>query len=82
MEQIIAADPDWLLLGFDPGERADRLLEAYPLLAKTRAAREGRLLVLAPRLLTTVSPFLVAGAERLARALHPDVFREPDGGPR
>ncbi len=74
MEQIIALDPDWLLLGFDPGERSDTLLDAYPLLRTTRAAREGRVIVLPPRLLTSVSPYLVEGAEQLARALHPRAF--------
>lgn len=74
MEQIIALDPDWLLLGFDPGERSDKLLDAYPLLRTTRAAREGRVIVMPPRLLTTVSTYLVDGAETLARALHPQAF--------
>ncbi len=79
LERIIALDPDWLLLGFDPGEDADTLLDAYPLLRATRAAREGRVVVLSPRLLTAVSPFLVEGAESLARTLHPGRFDRGGG---
>lgn len=75
LERILALDPDWLLLGFDPGEDTGRLLDAYPLLRATRAAREGRVLVMAPRQLTAVSPFLVDGAFALARKLHPAAFR-------
>lgn len=74
LERIIAIDPDWIVLGFDAAEDPARVLEAYPLLKTTRAAREGRVVVLGPKYLTTVSPFLVEGAERLARALHPSLF--------
>ncbi len=73
LERILLADPDWLLLGFDPGEKTATVLDAYPLLKTTRAAREGRVIVMSPRELTTVTPFLVDGAEALARALHPEV---------
>ncbi|MCE5245528.1 MAG: ABC transporter substrate-binding protein [Candidatus Polarisedimenticolia bacterium] len=79
LERIIALDPDWLLLGFDPGDDAAKILEAYPLLKKTRAAREGRVIVMRPRLMTTVSPFLVDGAFELARALHPAAFPREAG---
>ncbi len=73
LERILLADPDWLLLGFDPGEKTETVLDAYPLLKTTRAAREGRVIVMSPRELTTVTPFLVDGAEALAQALHPEV---------
>ncbi len=69
MERIIALDPDVLLLGFDEGESLQKLLRAYPLLAKTRAARQGRIIILSPHLLTTVTPFLADGALELARRL-------------
>jgi len=74
-EQILAIDPDVLLLG--QGLDADRsaVLRANPQLEAIRAAKSGRILLLPPRLLTTVTPFLVEGAEQLARQLHPEAFR-------
>ncbi|UCF66735.1 MAG: ABC transporter substrate-binding protein [Acidobacteriota bacterium] len=74
LEQLLALDPDVLLLGFDPRESLEALLAAHPHLATTRAAREGRVIVLAPRYLTTVTPFLADGAWELARTLHPERF--------
>lgn len=82
LERIIALDPDWLLLGFDPGVSKDKVLEAYPLLQKTRAAREGRVLVMAPKRLTTVTPFLAEGVLELARTLHPESFKATPRGRR
>jgi len=74
LERLIALDPDWLLLGFDPDEGVDRRLDAYPLLKQLRAVREGRVVVMSPRRLTAVSPFLVDGVEELARRIHPELF--------
>lgn len=74
-EQILALDPDVLLLGQGLDTDAASVLRAYPQLEATRAARSGRVILLPPRLLTTVSPFLVEGAEQLARKLHPEAFR-------
>ncbi len=75
MEALVALDPEVLLLGFDTGEHPASLLEAYPHLASTRAVRDGRIVILPPRLLTTVTPFLARGVlaleERLA-ALAPE----------
>jgi iron complex transport system substrate-binding protein len=73
-EQIVALDPDVLLLGYDPGENPRAVIEAYPQLARTRAARRGDVVVLAPRQLTTVSPYIAEGVLALARALHPERF--------
>jgi iron complex transport system substrate-binding protein len=74
-EEILALDPDVLLLGQGLDTDAARVLRAYPQLEATRAAKTGRVILLPPRLLTTVSPFLVEGAEQLARKLHPEAFR-------
>ncbi|MCU0223299.1 MAG: ABC transporter substrate-binding protein [Acidobacteria bacterium] len=74
-EQILALDPDVLLLGQGLDTDAVRVLRAYPQLEATRAAKTGRVILLPPRLLTTVTPFLVEGAEQLARKLHPEAFR-------
>lgn len=73
-ERLVALDPDVLLLGLDSGETAEALLAEVPALGALRAAREGRIIELPPRLLTTVTPFLVDGAEALARGLHPEAF--------
>ena len=73
-EQILALDPDVLLLGQGLDTDAVSVLRAYPQLEATRAAKSGRVILLPPRLLTTVSPFLVEGAEQLARKLHPEAF--------
>ena len=73
-EQILALDPDVLLLGQGLDTDAASVLRAYPQLGATRAAKSGRVILLPPRLLTTVSPFLVEGAEQLARKLHPEAF--------
>ncbi len=74
-EQILALDPDVLLLGQGLDTDAAAVLSAYPLLEATRAAKSGRVILLPPKLLTTVTPYLVEGAEQLARKLHPDAFR-------
>lgn len=80
LERILLADPDWLVLGFDPGEKPEAVLAAYPLLGTTRAAKEGRVVVMSPKTLTTVTPFLVDGAEALARTLHPEIgAAHPEG---
>ncbi len=73
LEALVALDPDVLLLGFEPGVSVEQVLAAYPPLAMTRAAREGRVVLMPPRLLTTVTPHLLEGARRLAEALHPDI---------
>lgn len=78
IERILLLDPDVLLLGFDEGESPETLLAAYPHLAKTRAVRLGQIIVLPPRLLTTVSPFLADGALELTRRV--DALRAPESG--
>jgi len=74
-EQILALDPDVLLLGQGLDIDAAAVLRAYPQLEATRAAKGGRVILLPPKLLTTVTPYLVEGAEQLARQLHPEAFR-------
>ncbi|MBP7146509.1 MAG: ABC transporter substrate-binding protein [Acidobacteria bacterium] len=80
IERILAFDPDVLLLvhGLDPGQA----LEAYPLLRTTRAAREGRVIVMPARAVTTVTPFLARAADELARRLHPERFANVGPGAR
>ena len=76
MEAILGLDPDVLLLGFEPNASLEDVLDAYPHLASLRAVREGHVVLLPPRELTTVSPFLVDSAEELAERLHPGLARK------
>lgn len=72
VERLLSLDPDVLLLGLDESPSRDSLLAQYPQLRLLRAVRENRVVIMPPRLLTTVTPYLAEGAETLARALHPD----------
>jgi iron complex transport system substrate-binding protein len=73
-EQVIAADPEYILLSrWSADERANHI-ENHPLLRNLRAVVEKRVIVIEGRYLTSVSHFVVEGAERLARKLHPDRF--------
>ena len=71
MEAILGLDPDILLLGFEPSATLQNVLDAYPHLASLRAVRERRVILLAPRELTTVTPHLLDTAEQLSERLHP-----------
>lgn len=73
-EQVIAADPDFILLSrWSADERAGRI-ENHPLLRNLRAVREKRVLTIAGKYLTSVSHHVVQGAEQLAHMLHADLF--------
>jgi iron complex transport system substrate-binding protein len=72
-EQVIAADPECILTSrWSPDDRSG--IEKHPLLRNLRAVKEGRVIAIEGRYLTTVSQFVVEGPERLARRLHPDRF--------
>ena len=75
VERVLAADPDVFLVGVLPGGTAGAGLSKVPALLTLRAVKEGRIVSLEPRLLTTLSLHLVDAAEALARQLHPDCFR-------
>ena len=70
MEAILGLDPDLLLLGFEPDATLADVLGAYPHLESLRAVSEDRVVLLAPRELTTVTPHLLDTAERLAMDFH------------
>lgn len=71
LERLLALDPEWLLLGLDETPSREGFLETYPQLSALRAVREGRVILMQPRGLTTVTPFLVEGVMELAQRLHP-----------
>ena len=73
-EQVVAADPEIVLLPRWRAEERHGAITNHPILHQLRAVREGRIVAIEGRYLTSVSPHVVAGAERLARALHPGRF--------
>ena len=73
-EQVIAADPDYVLSSKWSADERSNAIENHPLLRSLRAVAEKRVIAIEGRYLTTVSQFIVEGAERLARRLHPDRF--------
>ncbi|MBI4221049.1 MAG: ABC transporter substrate-binding protein [Chloroflexi bacterium] len=75
-ERVLAADPDVLLLVAWKVDNQDTEAAMPPALRTLRAVREGHVVSLEGRYLSTVSQFVVDGAERLARKLHPECFRE------
>jgi iron complex transport system substrate-binding protein len=73
-EQVIAADPDVILLSRWSADEREGHIENHPLLRNLRAVQEKRVIAIEGRYLTSVSQYVVEGAERLARKLHPDHF--------
>jgi iron complex transport system substrate-binding protein len=73
-EQVIAADPEFVLLSTWSGDERAGQIENHPLLRNLRAVEEKRVIAIEGRYLTSVSHFVVDGAERLAGKLHPDRF--------
>jgi iron complex transport system substrate-binding protein len=73
-ERVVAADPEIVLLSrWKADERQSRIAN-HPILRQLRAVREGHVIAIEGRYLTSVSQFVVEGADRLARALHPGRF--------
>ena len=75
LEQVVALDPEVLVVQEDDPLVAE--LERNPALRILRAVREGRVIRVPARYLTTVSHFIVDGVEYLAEAL----ARMAGGGP-
>jgi iron complex transport system substrate-binding protein len=69
-ERAFAADPDIILVGTWPGSVES--LTAHPLLSKTRAVREGRVVALPTEKLVALSQFTADAAWALAHLIHPD----------
>jgi iron complex transport system substrate-binding protein len=73
-EQVIASDPEFILLGqWSADERASRI-ENHPLLRNLGAVRKNRVIPIEGRYLLSVSHHAVEGAEQLARRLHAERF--------
>jgi iron complex transport system substrate-binding protein len=74
-ERAFVADPDAILIGVWPGAR-DSVVQ-HPLLSKTRAVREGRVLEMPTELLVTLSHHAAEASWYLASALHRDRVPTP-----
>jgi iron complex transport system substrate-binding protein len=77
-ERVVAANPDVVLLTRWKGDDRQGQIANHPILRQLPAVREGRTIEIEGRYLTSVSQFIVEGAERLARALHPAHFPKED----
>ncbi|SIO04444.1 iron complex transport system substrate-binding protein [Singulisphaera sp. GP187] len=73
-ERVVAADPDVVLLSYWKEDERQGQIASHPILRQLRAVREGHVIAIESRYLTSVSPYVVEATERLARALHPDRF--------
>ena len=73
-ERIVAADPEIVLLSRWKADERQSQVANHPILRQLRAVRESHVIAIEGRYLTSVSQFVVEGAERLARALHPGRF--------
>lgn len=74
-EEIIAGDPEWLLL--NEGLPASAVqMDAYN---RTTAVREGQVLRLNPNYANQPAPRIVYPIETIARALHPEAMADVDG---
>jgi iron complex transport system substrate-binding protein len=69
-ERAFVADPDVILIGVWPGARDS--VAQHPLLSKTRAVREGRIVEMPTELLVTLSHHAAEASWYLASVLHPD----------
>ncbi|HEX3870749.1 MAG TPA: ABC transporter substrate-binding protein [Pirellulales bacterium] len=75
-ERIIASDPDFIVLANWTADDRHADIKNHPLLRNLRAVSANKTIVIDARYLLCVSQYVVEGAERLARALHPDRFRD------
>ncbi len=71
-EQVLAANPEIILQCRWSGDERGGNIELHPLLRNLQAVREKRVISIEGRYLTSISQFVVEGAERLAQALHFD----------
>jgi iron complex transport system substrate-binding protein len=76
-ERALAADPDFFLVakGSDRGK-----LEGHPVLAKSRAVKQGHVIEMPPELIMTLTHHAARSCWFLAHALHPD--RAPEAPPK
>ena len=79
LEELIRRDPDVILvLNKDCGSKEDCLKE-WRRFPDLKASRTNRIYTLEADLLARPSPSIVEALEKLAKILHPEAFRKPDG---
>jgi iron complex transport system substrate-binding protein len=78
-EQVLAWQPDFIVVGINRGEReaVERALKENPAIAATRAMRAGRLIFLENHSLLAISHYVVDAVEALAAALETPVSPQP-----
>jgi iron complex transport system substrate-binding protein len=71
-EQVVEWQPDFLVTGADEAkaELSRTQLREHPVIATTKAARAGRIIVLDPRYLLSVSHYITRAVGELANALY------------
>jgi iron complex transport system substrate-binding protein len=69
-ERAFVANPDAVLVGTWPGSK--EALTSHPLLSKSTAVREGRIVALRTELLVALSQYTADAAWELGHLLHPD----------
>jgi iron complex transport system substrate-binding protein len=74
-ERVVAADPDIVLMTQWAVDERQGRIENHAILRNLRAVRARHVIAIEGRYLTSVSQFVIEGAERLARRLHPERFR-------
>jgi iron complex transport system substrate-binding protein len=77
-ERVVAADPEVVLLARWKAAEGQSPIRNHPILRQLPAVRDGHVVAIEGRYLTSVSSHVVAGAEHLARALHPGRFGAPE----
>jgi iron complex transport system substrate-binding protein len=76
-ERVVALDPEVVIVAHWKADDRQGQIANHPILRQLRAVRENHVIAIESHFLTTLSQYVVEGAERLARALHPGRF--PDG---
>ncbi len=75
LEQIVAADPDFIILGDSMWGVAPEAVAGRPGWESLSAVKNGQVLPFDDNLVSRPGPRLVDGLEALAKLLHPEVFR-------
>lgn len=87
VEEVLAMDPDVLVLGDYRADGGRRDISAkpesvhHPVWRSLRAVRGGHVIELPPRMLLSTSQHLASGVEALAEALHPEIAHMKAAGP-
>jgi iron complex transport system substrate-binding protein len=75
-EQLLKADPDWLVVYGDEGQQSQQVkfLLKEPALAGMKAVKTHHIAVIPDKLYTALSQYVVDAVEILAKQLHPEAF--------